>query len=549
MNEAQPEGRAQDVRRELDEAIAKVLASRSARKLVVAGPGAGKTTLFRKLLEACPGHRDTRLVLTFIVNLKSDLQRSLGDLASIYTLHGYCQHLLHSHAALRAGLTENFVCYPGLATIIKSDWTHQFGSQPLAFVNLMRNLAMDPAIEYYINRTNYYDAVDFDDSVYRTYLAIAAHPETIQGLDLVLIDEYQDFNRMEAALIEVLAQNNPIVVAGDDDQALYSQLRGASWDHIRALYVDEQYEKFTLPFCMRCPEVIVDAVNDVIAQAGRVNRLRGRIEKPFRHFEPAKGEASRQYPNISLITTSVQRQKPNYFGKFIFDAIGKIPRVETAESREKHEPTALIIASNPYRRQIESYLSEFGQKYEGSSSEPTEIKREDGLAFLNKNPRSNLGWRIIIHFEDAETGGTWLRDAAAQRLSLIDVLPQDFATRVLEEAGLWTPAAVEPVAAEDDHGPVVKVTSFEGSKGLSAQHVFIVGMHEEELPRDSNDIKDIEVCKFLVGLTRTKKKCNLLITRRFGDQVKHPSKFLSWIEGRRYEKIYVDAKYWKRRGS
>jgi sigma54-dependent transcription regulator len=86
-----------DVKRALDEAIERILASKSPKKLVVAGPGAGKTTLFRKLLDASAGRADHRLVLTFINNLKADLEGSLGDTARVFTLHGYCQQLLHRH--------------------------------------------------------------------------------------------------------------------------------------------------------------------------------------------------------------------------------------------------------------------------------------------------------------------------------------------------------------------------------------------------------------------------------------------------------------------
>ena len=44
------------------------------------------------------------------------------------------------------------------------------------------------------------------------------HRSSIRSYDLVLIDEYQDFNRMEAAFIDLLAEKRPIVVAGDDDK-------------------------------------------------------------------------------------------------------------------------------------------------------------------------------------------------------------------------------------------------------------------------------------------------------------------------------------------
>ena len=76
---------------ELREAIEQIVRSTSNKKLIVAGPGTGNTSVFRRLLEATRGERNTRLVLTFINNLKNDLDEGLHDLASVFTLHGYCQ--------------------------------------------------------------------------------------------------------------------------------------------------------------------------------------------------------------------------------------------------------------------------------------------------------------------------------------------------------------------------------------------------------------------------------------------------------------------------
>jgi superfamily I DNA/RNA helicase len=95
--------------------------------------------------------------------------------------------------------------------------------------------------------------------------------------------------------------------------------------------------------------------------------------------------------------------------------------------------------------------------------------------------------------------------------------------------------------------PPVRVTSFEGAKGLSAQHVFIAGLHDGELPHDPAGIKDLEICKFVVGLTRTRKKCTLIHTGRFAGDWKSPSSFISWIDDARLDFIKIDKAYWKRR--
>ena len=298
------------VEAELEEAVQRIIRSTSQRRLVVAGPGTGKTTLFQKLLESSIGNRSSRLVLTFITNLRDELEKSLSQLCRVSTLHGYCQALLRSNTELRAGLSAQFVCQPEMASLIKLDWTYLSAGEAPHFVELMRNLAGADELGFYFERANYYDAVDFDDSVYRTGVALRNNPKAIPDYDLVLIDEYQDFNRMEADLIETLTTLSPVVVAGDDDQALYSQLRSASWDHIRLLYDGSDYEVFQLPFCMRCPEVIVGAVNDIIFEARQLQKLEGRIDKAYRHYQPVKGADSKLYPKILLVNTTVRARTP-----------------------------------------------------------------------------------------------------------------------------------------------------------------------------------------------------------------------------------------------
>jgi superfamily I DNA/RNA helicase len=174
--------------------------------------------------------------------------------------------------------------------------------------------------------------------------------------------------------------------------------------------------------------------------------------------------------------------------------------------------------------------------------------RERAFEILTQDEKSNLGWRIILAHEGESMAREAVRATAGNGRMLLDALPDAYRTTVLAEAKGWM-AKRKPEEIDDASAatvPKVKVTSFEGAKGLSAQYVFIIGMHSGEMPRNAGNVQDIEICRFLVGLTRTKKKCSILMTKRFGDQFKQRSEFLSWITVGRIEEKKVDADYWKK---
>ena len=296
---------------------------------------------------------------------------------------------------------------------------------------------------------------------------------------------------------------------------------------------------------MRCPEVIVGAVADIIGQSLRLKKLSGRIDKPYRYFEPVKGADSRLYPTIDLVETSVQRGNANYFGQYITERVRAIPETDLKLAAEKHEPVALIIGSDPYRRQVEEHLIKVGLITKADETAPSE--REQALAILHEDPKSNLRWRIILRCGDEAIARTAVCAAAKSKTPLHDAVPEDIRERTLEEVMAWTADNDDEGEGGADNISAVKITSYEGSKGLSAQHVFLIGLHSGDLPRNAEDIKDIEICRLLVALTRTKKKCSILVTKRFGEAFKQRSEFLGWLKPARYTEKKVDAAYWKKK--
>jgi superfamily I DNA/RNA helicase len=365
---------------------------------------------------------------------------------------------------------------------------------------------------------------------------------------MILVDEYQDFNRLESSFIDLLATQSAIVIAGDDDQALYSQLRQSSQEFIRNLHIGGDYEVFELPFCMRCPEPVILAVNAILAAVQKLGCLNGRIKKPFRHYPPTKGTDSKKYPHIQVAECSTQALKTNYFGKYIAHEVRKISAAEIAESHEKSFPTVLVIASIQYLRQIRAHLEEQGFAVDRKPDTKSELTHEAGLQKLKANPESNLGWRIILETDRPPFEKKVLSDSVKTSAPIHTLLPDDFKAAILKEAESFQ-VSTEGIPVQepevDKSKPVIKLTSFEGSKGLSAQHVFVVGVHENELPKKASDIKDIEICKFLVSLTRTRKQCHLLTTYRFSGAPKRPSIFLNWVPSAVKKVQKINKAFWE----
>lgn len=87
----------------------------------------------------------------------------------------------------------------------------------------------------------------------------------------ILVDEYQDLNRAEQSLIDILSNNSGLVVAGDQDQSIYEHFRFAHPEGIAEFSsTHSDTREITLDKCRRCPTNIVEMANALINH----NRLR-----------------------------------------------------------------------------------------------------------------------------------------------------------------------------------------------------------------------------------------------------------------------------------
>ena len=312
-----------------------IVQSTAKYKIIIAGPGTGKSFTFRKLLESKTGKN---LALTFINNLAFDLQKDLQEFAESHTFHGYCKKLLHRIWV--EGIDSYFHYFPKLPLLIKAD-ADLIGLNLDNFDEAFQTLTEDDRIGFYLERANYYNAVSHSDAVYRVLKYFRSGAAIFPSFCQIVVDEYQDFNALEVAFIDELAKTSPVLIAGDDDQAIYN-FKNAKPDYIRRKSFHPDFEKFELPYCSRCTQVVVDAVQDIIRKAKKLNKLQGRIDKQYICFLPDKESDSNKWPQIIHVMCSTHTKITPYISKYIEKEILTIPQEEIDQARNKGFPCVLI---------------------------------------------------------------------------------------------------------------------------------------------------------------------------------------------------------------
>ncbi len=537
-----------------------VLNSEAKKKIVVAGPGTGKTHLFKKVLEG----KTNTLTLTFINSLVEDLSLELCGLSDVKTLHGFARSALS-----RTG--KDVKVFPKLSEVIKEDAKILLG-QEVHFDRLFHTRDDESEyVKFYKRRKDYYDHYGYADIVFAIVKQFEIKKEKIPTYEQVVVDEFQDFNKLEVSLIELLAEKSPILLAGDDDQALYD-FKDASPEHIRERHGNEKsgYAPFSLPYCSRCTRIIVDAANDVITNAIKNGHLKGRLKKPFHYFEDRKKDRESERNPKVIYGQLFAKQVPWFIEKQLAEIAKEV----------RGSFTVLIISPTKVQsRDIVNALKEKGlERIEAietrGGNEPILL---DGLKLLLADRDCNLGWRIAAKFflkqgdfeslvKQSDSNGAnpvseiidgnvkkeILRvlkilkaltddkaiddDKLDKVFEMVKIAPRQIATGILRDE---IKSSAQRTGNPSIRKIPVKATTIQSSKGLAAEYVFITNFDDLYFikSKDKKIISDQDICNFLVALTRARRKVFLIST----DGKKEPT-FLQWIDKGRIEEFVFKAK-------
>ncbi|OQX19941.1 MAG: hypothetical protein BWK76_02915 [Desulfobulbaceae bacterium A2] len=265
-----------------------VVASPARRLLVQAGPGTGKThTLVQRLRRVLAESPGPCTVITFTNRAADELRRRLGDVAAaaetrlfIGTFHGYCLHWLRRFQPLQVAgpeLRRWFLLRlrPELSTTalaaLSQRLSQKFAAVGSGTVLHAAEVEDDSAFAAYGAALAAEGLIDLDDIIPRLLALLqdagAAARVIRQGTGLLAVDEFQDVNAVQYALVRSLAETSPLFAIGDPDQAIYS-FRGADPAFFYRCIEELGPELHALTCNYRCGRSIMAAAAELLDRQG-----------------------------------------------------------------------------------------------------------------------------------------------------------------------------------------------------------------------------------------------------------------------------------------
>jgi DNA helicase II / ATP-dependent DNA helicase PcrA len=621
-----------DYQRELNPAQYEAVTTVEGPVLVIAGAGSGKTrTLVYRLAYLVEQGVDPGAILLLTFTRKASgemlsrathlLDRPLGEVMG-GTFHSVCYHWLRQYGELlgyphgfsvmdrgdqgellsvlkeRLGLKNlggHFPRKETLADIFSAEVNKDFSlSELLArdysqFLEQREHLAKLGAA--YREEKRRLHLMDYDDLLMEGRRLLTEHEDVRRRLSerfhYLMVDEYQDTNRLQAELVQLTAYTHQNVMAvGDDSQSIYS-FRGANFRNImdfptlfpgaRVVKLEENY---------RSTQPVLDLANAVIAGARekytkclftrRENGMRPRLYRTGSENEQSKlivaqvQEMQQQGTPLKEMAVLMRAGYHSFdleielaragisfvkFGGFKFIESAHIKDLLAylrvlANPRDTISWNRLLLLlpgvgrvfCNKFATQMSSHFRlEGAVKWLRSQKRPPQLKELAALLERLDEPGQSLVNRMNLVLEYYEPLAQERYDDYPKRLKdlehLLNIAARYRDLRVfLNDLTLEPPSSVAEVTTVPDE--FLTLSTIHSAKGLEWDAVFILWAAEGRFPgfyfQEKEEELEEERRLMYVAVTRARNYLAILYphigySRQFGMTVNAPSRFVADI--------------------
>ena len=388
--------------------------------LILAGAGSGKTRVLTHrihyLVSTKNHHVDDILAVTFTNKAANEMKERLSDLLRrpigrmwVGTFHSLAHRLLRTHPA-EANLSPTFQILDAqdqfriVKRLMKENGVDEtkFPIKKVQwFINQQKDEGIlpkdiDAGYNYFVKQSakifDLYethcqanDLVDFAGLLVKSYELLKNNQSLLSHYQKkfhhILVDEFQDTNRIQYQFIKILySQSNHVFCVGDDDQSIYGW-RGARIENIQKIENDfKPIKVIKLEQNYRSTGNILSASNALIAN--NPNRL----EKSL-WTESGDGDL------INVFNARTETEEAQY-------VIGEI-QSQFNQGRNLNE-CAILYRSNAQSRVFEESLIKHNLNYRIYGGlrffERAEIKDAMGYVRLIENRSDNIAFERIVNF-------------------------------------------------------------------------------------------------------------------------------------------------------
>jgi DNA helicase II / ATP-dependent DNA helicase PcrA len=535
--------------------------------LIVAGPGTGKTRTLTHRLAHLVAERGAApeqcLAVTFSRRAAAEMEERLSGLLTetagrvlVTTFHGLGLTLLREQAA-EAGLSPGFrVAAPAERVEIAReafDLTPSRAERLLEEIGRVRRLRAVGTEEAFpaeiVERTSLYEEalerrelVDFDDLLVKPLVLLRDRPDLAafyrDRFRWISIDEYQDIDALQYALIRLLAPaDGNLCAIGDPDQSIYG-FRGADVGFFLRFRKDfPGAHVIHLTRNYRATRTLVEAACQAIRPGSLV---------PDRRLVAVRdGEA----PRIVIQRAASERAEAEQVVHTLEKLVGGTSSFSLDSGRIGYEDQAVLSFADVailYRTDSQAAplveaLGRAGIPFQKRSHRP--LAEQPGVQailplLLKRDPEMKAeglleeSVRELLSGNLDDAGRTAVRAAA----ELLRPLALRFGTDL--DAFLAEVAVGGEVDAWDPRAERVSLLTLHASKGLEFPVVFLVGCEDGLLPLswpggEAPDTAE-ERRLFFVGMTRARSRLFLFHSRKraFRGETREalPSPFLGDVE-------------------
>lgn len=340
----------------------------------------------------------------------------------------------------------------------------------------------------YVSYKNKYSLIDFEDLLIFGYDYLACHQDTIKHYHWIQIDEVQDLNRMQLAIVDLVTAKDDycVIYLGDEQQAIYSFMGAklSTLNHLKEICRDNIHHFYGN---YRSPQYLLNVFN-------RYAEVNLHVDKALLGYAMGKRANDAKDDGSLVLQSCEQSNGMNDIDHCMYDSA--IERLSSYEDGR----TAILTASNKVADLLSTKLEAKGIEHFKISGSDFLCSKDMKMVFAHLNiyaqPDNIMSWARILMgtgvMKSLDEANEFLRNANEAYLRGTDLINEQFKTLVKNFVRDYPREYVifdtETTGLDVNNDDIVEIAALKIKDGCVVDELDIMLFTEKQIPPMLGDI-------------------------------------------------------------